>query len=154
MFLYLVRHGEAMGKEEDPSRGLSETGAMGVEKVAAYMARKGVGVNRILHSGKLRAMQTARIFFDALEMEDNISETDGLAPMDDPKIWYERISNMDEDIMLVGHLPFMGLFSGLLLSGDKAGDSVEFRAGSIACFKSGNAGKWSLEWKIAPEEVK
>ena len=55
MFLYLVRHGEAKSKDEDPERSLSDKGVDDVKKVARAMFRKKVAVASIFHSGKARA---------------------------------------------------------------------------------------------------
>lgn len=154
MILYLVRHGDAKNKQEDPSRGLSDKGAEDVKKVAGYLAGLNLKVNRIFHSEKLRAMQTAQIIADNISVDHPITETDGLAPMDDPSIWFERICEMNDETMLVGHLPYLSIFSALLLSGDKDNGFVGFESGGIACFERGESCKWELKWKADPESIK
>ncbi len=59
--LFLIQHGEAKTKDEDPERRLTEHGAAVVEKMATWAARAGVKVSEIRHSGKRRAEQTASI---------------------------------------------------------------------------------------------
>jgi len=59
--VYLVRHGKAKSKEEDPERHLTERGAEEVRRVARFLAAAGIQVSKILHSGKTRARQTAEI---------------------------------------------------------------------------------------------
>ena len=81
--LYLVQHGEAKSKEEDPERPLSETGRKTVEHVAAWAARMGLGVTLIRHSGKLRAQQTAAIFLENLQPPGGMEAYPGLNPHDD-----------------------------------------------------------------------
>ena len=49
--LYLVRHGEAKSKDEDPERGLNEAGVTGVTRMAAWAAAAGIQVQVIRHSG-------------------------------------------------------------------------------------------------------
>jgi len=61
MRLYLVQHGEAKREEEDPSRPLTENGRREVEIVAKFLSEAGIKIDKILHSGKLRAAQTAEI---------------------------------------------------------------------------------------------
>ena len=61
MRLYLVQHGEAVPEDADPSRPLSETGNRDVARVAAFLATADIRVSRVLHSGKLRAGQTAEL---------------------------------------------------------------------------------------------
>ncbi len=66
MRIYLVQHGEAVAKDVDPERPLSEQGHNDVEKIATFLGNTQLGMERILHSGKLRAEQTAEIFADKL----------------------------------------------------------------------------------------
>jgi phosphohistidine phosphatase len=47
MNVYLVQHAEAMSKEVDPDRPLSERGRRDAEQVAAMAARMGVEVSQI-----------------------------------------------------------------------------------------------------------
>ncbi len=151
MLLYLVRHGEAKSKEEDPAQGLTEKGARDVRKVAAFAGAAGLTTRRIFHSGKTRAMQTAQLLAEHIKPHEGISETDGLAPMDDPELWMKRILEKNEDIMLVGHLPYMGKFAASLLCGDRGKSIVDFKAGTLVCLKRSEDGAWSVEWMIVPE---
>ena len=153
MRLYLVRHGDAKGNEEDPLRPLSDIGEKEVHKIASYAAGKGVKVARILHSGKLRAEQTAQIFFSHLQSVKAVSDTDGLAPMDAPQIWFNRISGMEEDIMLVGHLPYMSVLADLLLTGGKGRNQLDYHTGGTACLKRDSNRTWKLEWMVNPREI-
>lgn len=153
MLLYLVQHGEARKEEEDPARGLTEKGMDDVWKVAADVRNTITRVSRIFHSGKTRAMQTAQILADHLKPEKDISQTDGLAPMDDPEVWARRLGGMNEDIMLVGHLPYLAKLAGLLLCGDKEKMFVDFKMGGIVCLKRFEDGRWTVEWVIVPEMV-
>jgi len=153
MRLYLVRHGDAKRNEEDSLRPLSNNGVKEINKVAAYAVGKGVRVTKIFHSGKLRAEQTAQILSRHLQPEMAISDTDGLAPMDDPRIWFNRTSGMEEDIMLVGHLPYMSILSDLLLSGGKGRNQLSFNTGGTVCLKSGSNRRWKLEWKVNPGDI-
>ncbi len=171
MFLYLVQHAEAKKEEEDPARGLSEKGLQDIKKVAAYAAELNIKASRIFHSGKTRALQTAQVLADSFKIEKGISETDGLAPVDDPQIWLERISKMNveyhagystvEDLVLVGHLPHLARLSALILCGDREKDIVDFKMGGIVCLKrfevgidSYRDGNWSVEWMIIPSVIK
>lgn len=154
MLLYLVQHAEALREDVDPTRSLSERGQQDIKKVAEFAARLNLKVQRIFHSGKIRAMQTAQILADYLKFERELSQTDGLSPMDDPQIWFERISQITEDIMLVGHMPHLGRLASLFLSGDKERNIVNFKMGGIVCLKRFEDGHWAVEWMIIPEVVK
>ena len=105
----------------------------------------------IYHSGKTRAAQTAQIFADYLKPGKGPSQTDSLAPMDDPETWAKRIAGMDEDVMLAGHLPYLARLAGLLLCGDKEKTCVDFKMGGLVCLKRLDDGRWAVEWMIVPE---
>lgn len=151
MFLYLVQHAKALPKEIDPTRSLSENGIADIRKVAYSVARLSLKPKEIFHSGKMRALQTAQILAEHLKMEDSVTQTDGLAPMDDPQIWQERLSTGSDDVMLVGHLPHLGRLSSLLLCGNQDRDLITFRMGGIVCLKRLEDGHWTIEWMITPE---
>jgi phosphohistidine phosphatase len=153
MLLYLVRHGEAKSKEEDPAQGLTERGVRDVQKVAAFAGTGGLTTGRIFHSGKTRAMQTAQILAEHIKPREGILETDGLAPLDNPELWMKRTLERNEDMMLVGHLPYMGKLAALLLCGDKEKNIVDFKAGSLLCLKLSEDARWTVEWMIVPEVI-
>ena len=66
MKLYLAQHGEAVAKTEDAQRPLSDQGRHDVRAMAALLQSAGVRVERVWHSGKRRAEQTARLLAGAL----------------------------------------------------------------------------------------
>ena len=149
--LYLVRHAEPKSKEEDPERPLSEKGFQEIGKVASYLSQLNIGVDAILHSGKLRAKQTAEVLSEGLTPPAGVSETDGLAPQNDPAIWTGRLKEMTDDIMLVGHLPHLERLTSLLLCGDRDKKIVAFGMGAVVCLKRDDNGEWSLQWISTPE---
>ncbi len=153
MFLYLVQHAEAKKKEEDPLRGLTDKGREDVGKVAAYAGKLDLHVNQIVHSAKPRAQQTAKILAEQLKPEKGIDQADNLLPMDDPGPWAMRIAGMKDDIMLVGHLPYMARLAGLLLCQDTEKAVVDFKMGGIVCLKRTDS-RWLVDWMIVPEIVK
>jgi phosphohistidine phosphatase SixA len=61
MRLYLVQHGAAKTEAEDPQRGLTDEGRQTVERIAQFLAPLRLALDRIEHSDKLRARQTAEI---------------------------------------------------------------------------------------------
>ncbi|MEQ1910662.1 MAG: histidine phosphatase family protein, partial [Vicinamibacterales bacterium] len=63
--LYLAHHGDAVGPGVDIRRPLSDAGRADTERVAAAAAARGAKPIVIWHSGKLRARQTAEIFWRA-----------------------------------------------------------------------------------------
>lgn len=152
MRLYLARHGEAKGRDEDPERGLTDAGDDGVEKVSVAVARATTGARpeRILHSGKKRARQTAEILARSLGCSD-VSETDGLAPNDDPGAWLGRLSE-GGDLMLVGHLPFMDRLASLLVCEDADRGAFRFVEAAVLCLESGEGSfGWKVVWMVTPD---
>ncbi len=153
MFLYLVQHGEARKEEEDPSRGLTKKGMDDVWKSAVFAQKSVSPAVRIFHSGKTRALQTARIIADFVKPALDAAEAGDLAPMDDPGVWAGRLREEAGDIMLVGHLPYLAKLAGLLLCGNAAQPVIEFRMGGIVCLKRSDDGIWSLQWAVVPETL-
>jgi len=153
MFLYLVQHAEAKRDEEDPGRDLTEKGRIDIENVAHYMKRLNVQVRQIFHSGKTRAQSTALILAQHFQPPAGVSEASGLAPLDDPEIWAGRIVKMDEDILLVGHLPHLARLAAILMSGDKERSVVNFQMGGVVRLRRMEAGQWAVDWMVVPEII-
>ena len=152
MNLYLVRHGQPKAKEEDSQRPLSGLGRADIQKVAAFLGERGtVQVSRILHSGKLRARQTAEALAECLKATGSVSETNGLAPLDDPTVWAGRLAEFDEDLILVGHLPHMGKLAALLLTDNAEQPVIRFQMGGVVCLERDEEDRWSLRWMVVPE---
>jgi phosphohistidine phosphatase len=153
MTAYLVQHAEAKREEEDSSRSISEKGLQDITKVALYVSQLNIRVHRIFHSGKLRAKQTAQVLFENLKPIGGISETDGLSPLDTPAIWAERIKDIPDDVILVGHLPHLARLASLLLCGNADKNTVSFQMAGVVCIKRDDAGVWSLQWMLTPDIV-
>jgi phosphohistidine phosphatase len=153
MFLYLVQHGEAKKEGEDPEQRLTEKGKEDVARVAQFAGKLNLNVSEIFHSAKARARETTQIIAEQLRPKKGISLADNLLPMDDPGLWSLRIAGMNEDIMLVGHLPYMAKLTGLLVCGDQGKMLVDFKKGGIVCLKRFEDGRWALKWIIVPEII-
>jgi phosphohistidine phosphatase len=153
MLLYLVQHAEAKSEAEDPQRDLTEKGKLDIEAVSHHLKRLQVQVRQIYHSGKTRARSTANILGNHLQPPAGVSEAPGLAPMDEPEIWAERIAKMDEDILLVGHLPHLGRLTALLMTGDKEKSVINFQMGGAVRLRKMAAGQWAVDWMIVPEII-
>ncbi len=151
MNLYLVRHATAMSEFDDPLRGLSEEGNADIEAVAKIVASAGAAPARICQSGKKRARETAQVLAKHLRFEGVIEEAEGLDPMDLTDTWLDRVDSIDEDLMLVGHMPYMGKFAALLLTGNKERDFVDFTTATVLCLKRGGRGAWYIGWMVTPE---
>jgi phosphohistidine phosphatase len=151
MNLYLVQHGKALDKSQDPERSLSERGIEELKGVTAFIQKKRIiDLEVIYHSGKKRAEQTAAILADAIAPKRGIKTIEGLSPMDDPMIWAARLAESSQDVMLVGHLPHLSYLASLLLSGNKSQEIIQVRNGGIICLSLNQGSQWMLEWIITP----
>ncbi|MFZ5448029.1 MAG: phosphohistidine phosphatase SixA [Thermodesulfobacteriota bacterium] len=153
MFLYLVQHAEAKRKDEDLERDLTEKGRRDVEKLAKFVAQLDLPVGQIWHSGKTRALSTGKILANSLNPPQGFKEAKGLAPLDDPEGWADRFSAMDENIMLVGHLPHLARLAALLLTGDQEKNVIDFKMGGMVCLRRGPEARWTVAWMIIPEII-
>lgn len=151
--IYLVQHGEATPKDIDPERPLTGNGTKDIEGMARFLKDSGVKVDRILHSGKLRAEQTARILAGALLAGIEPESIKHINPNDSVHDFASSLETFGNGSMFVGHLPFMEKLVAYLLSEDEGSRAVEFKPGSVVCmFASGDA-DWKIEWMIRPELV-
>lgn len=153
MRLYLVQHGEAVAKEIDPDRPLSEDGGRDIRRLGAWLAKRGVQVSRVLHSGKTRARQTAESLAVAVAPDLAAEAVSRLAPKDPVAPFLARVGDWAGDTLVVGHQPFMGrLVSALLNCGDR--NVVAYRPGTLVCLESDQTEDWLLVWVLRPESYK
>jgi len=154
MRLYLVQHGDAVPKSEDPERPLSEQGRGDVARVAAFAQRAGIEVHQIRHSGKRRAEETAAILAEYLGPADGVVALPGLAPQDDVGRVAELLSRETRPLMFVGHRPFMDRLAGLLVAGAKGRVVVQFQKGGIVCLERDPQSRvWSVLWAVTPDLI-
>ena len=150
MALFLVQHGKSLPKENDPDQGLSREGLAETQTMAALAAENNVQVMRIIHSGKKRALQTAEIFVKTLEPEAGIIKGAGLAPLDDVTIFASTLDN-EENILVVGHLPFMERLVSYLVTGSPERPVIKFRNSGIICLDTEDASEsWHIRWALFP----
>jgi len=154
MNLYLVQHAEATSEQENPLRPLTEKGLQDIKKAAAFISRQtDTRIQTIFTSRKTRAQQTGRVLAEAVNPPGGVQDTDGLSPLDDPAIWAGRLSEITENMMLVGHLPHLSLLASLLLCGMPEQNLIDFKMVGIVCLRRDEKGGWSLAWMVVPEIV-
>lgn len=151
MRLYLVRHGDALSHQVDIERSLSDLGRSEVEAVAQFLQASGVTCAAVQHSELLRAKETAEILAARLLPKGVPEMAPGLRPSDDVEPWETTLAAWEGDLMLVGHLPFMGDLISLLISGDPARASVMFQTGTAACLLRMPDRRWTLSWMVSPQ---
>lgn len=149
--VYLVQHGEAVAKAVDPERPLTEEGLADVQRVASFLATCGIRVHRVLHSGKMRAAQTAHVLSQGLAPGVEPEAFDGLNPTDSGERLAKEIRRVKGDLLVAGHQPFMGRLASSLLTGADSTLTLDYRPGSVACLQREDDGSWSLQWMVRPE---
>lgn len=163
--LYILQHGGAVSKDEDPGRPLSEEGVLDIQRLAEYLAERVVGgglsgdmdIRRIFHSGKLRAEQTAQIITDSLKSAVNPESCSGITPNDNADEFIEGqglMQSMEQEtggcnILIVSHMPFVSNLCSTLLTG-AAEVEFDFTPGTLVCLFY-EYEEWSMEWMIRPE---
>ena len=151
MKLYLVQHAEAVPAEDDPDRPLSDKGRTDVRRVASFLARS-VRVDRIVHSPKMRARDTAVLLAQVLGPGGVVEEAaSGLAPNDSVEVAVDLIAGWSADTMVVGHLPFMDRLASRLVAGSEEANVAAFQPGTVACLERADDGGWALAWMVRPE---
>ena len=151
MALYLVQHGISLPREQDPEQGLSKTGIVEVQRIAAVARDYQVLVAAIHHSGKKRACQTAEILAEALTPKDGMRESNGLGPLDDVTTLAPNLSS-NTNIMLVGHLPFMERLVSFLTTGDIEKRVFKFQNSGIVCLDQDPENRdWYIKWTLMPK---
>ncbi len=153
MRVYLVQHGEAKSKDEDPDRHLTDPGAADVKKMAECVRPLGLDVNAVWHSGKPRARQTAELLAPAIGAEGHVEEHDDLSPNAPVVPVGDRLWRRADDVMIVGHLPFLNRLASSLIVGDEEADAVAFQNGGVVCIERDDEGVWRLRWMLTPDMV-
>jgi phosphohistidine phosphatase len=163
MNLYLLRHGLAAepgthGYSKDSERPLTPEGERKVWKIAEAMEAMELSFDLILSSPYVRACQTAEIVAEALKARKRLELTDDLTPGGSAKELIEFLAQLDplpEDVLVVGHEPYLSELIGKLISGD-AGASVVMKKGGLCklsthSFKYGRCA--ALECLLTPKQM-
>jgi phosphohistidine phosphatase len=151
MKLYLLQHGDALPEDINPDRPLSERGQEDVRRLAEFVWNNGILVKHVYHSGKTRARETAEIVAARMAAGVKIDAITGLNPNDPVEPWAKQINNLQEDSLLVGHMPFMGRMAAYLLSGNSGSQFVAFEPGTMLGLERDESGRWAIAWMLRPE---
>jgi phosphohistidine phosphatase len=154
MDLYLMQHGQATTGAENPERPLTDAGRAAVQRVAARARAAGVHVSHCVHSGKLRAEQTARLLLGEVGAEASVETRPGLAPNDPvaPTAEWLRGVTDHQALALVGHLPFLDRLASLLVADDEDAQVVHFRMGGLVKLEpKEDRDGFAVVWAIPPD---
>ena len=144
MFVYLAHHGDAVNPGADPQRPLSRLGRDQVDTLSNLAAGRRVRPDAIWHSGKLRARQTAEIYWRACNPLAEFSAARWMQP-DDPLRVADVLQVETRDVMLVGHIPHLDrLFRRLL---DDAPATGSFPLNGLVAVEWTGTG-WVERWRL------
>ena len=122
------------------------------------MEALGLDFDVILSSPFLRARQTAEIVAKFLKSEDCLSLCNHLTPGGKPEALIREILRFDkrsEDLLLVGHEPYLSKLISLLISGDSF-CQVTMKKSGLCKLTTGvllNGRCASLEWLLTPRQL-
>jgi phosphohistidine phosphatase len=128
--LIIVRHGLASGSEAAPEPALTDAGRLQVDALAERLQMAGVVLDRLYHSPRLRAAQTAEILTRLLGKTGETAVTTALleAPSEALLAGLEGLV-----VGVVGHFPAVARLTAWLAFGDPAlGAKLEFDPAAAA----------------------
>ena len=163
MNLFILRHGLAVepgsaGFAKDSDRPLTPKGKRKLEKIAEALIELEICFDCILSSPYLRARQTAQIIADAFDLSKKLELTEHLTPAGSAKKLIDLVNHRApeaQDVLLVGHEPYLSELISLLLSGDRD-LAVEMKKGglcklSMDTLEHGRCAR--LEWLVGPKHL-
>jgi phosphohistidine phosphatase len=163
MNVYILRHGVAVERgsadyAQDADRPLTPKGERKLWRSAEAMEALGLSFDLILSSPYVRARQTAEIVADAFKARKKLEFSDALTPGGSPKELIQLLNSLNpapEDVLLVGHEPYLSGLLSLLISGDSSFAIVMKKGGlcklAAEPLKHGRCA--SLEWLLTPKQM-
>lgn len=152
--IYLVRHGIAGDPDEwkgpDDSRPLNAKGRRAFRRTARAFAKLGDRVDLICTSPLVRAVQTAEILADALDL-DGVCVLEELRPEVPAQRLLERVAELPaKRVALVGHDPQLSGVAAALGGAEPA--RIDFPKGAIVRFDVDDAAGRKAEprWWLEP----
>lgn len=150
MKLYLVRHGDSsLSARTDNERELSEQGEREVQQIANLILPLNLAIPIVWHSEKRRALQTATIL-SGIFPNAILQSTSDLDPMASLAPILDKIYTSPDDLLLVGHMPFMGRLISKLIVGEEDKNIVNFGTSCMVCLERVITHYWAINWMLKP----
>ncbi|MBL8918363.1 MAG: phosphohistidine phosphatase SixA [Myxococcaceae bacterium] len=147
MELFLIRHAIAEDGDDDDARALTKKGGRRFDAMVALLEALGVRFDRVLHSPKLRAVQTAERLHTLVDGPFEVTNHLVGAPS---KALLEAC--VGERVALVGHEPMLSALLAWLVTGAAGGGSFELKKGAVACLEGEpRPGGMTVRWLIPPK---
>jgi len=158
MEIYLMQHGPALPKDQDPDEGLNPEGEARIHASGRALKKMGLGFDTILSSPKKRSKQTAAIVAEEVGFPvEKIVETKKIKAMTPPEETVQTLSGLPgaERVLIAGHLPSVAeVASFLLTEGTKA--AVQFEMGGCCRIDVEELPTHSgrLRWYLTPDQLR
>jgi phosphohistidine phosphatase len=164
MNIFILRHGIAVergtqGFDADSERPLTPKGKRQLRKSAVAMKKMKLRFDLVLSSPYERARRTAEIVADELKLKKRLKFADLLKFEGDPERLIGEIARLKpkpENLLLVGHEPYLSRLASLLVSG--SGDmAMDLKKGGLVKLEAENihVGKCAqLVWLLTPKQMK
>ncbi len=158
MEIYLMQHGPAMPKDQDPEEGLDPEGKDRIHASGQALKKMGVVLDAILSSPKKRSKETAAIVAEEVGFPlEKVIETKKVKAMAPPDETLEALSELSgaERVLVAGHLPSVAeVASFLLTEGSRA--AVQFEMGGCCRIDVDDLPTHSgrLRWYLTPDQLK
>lgn len=153
--IYFLRHGKAdrtAWDGADDRRPLTDEGREALERSAAGLQRLDLGVDLVLSSPLVRAVQTADIVADILGCAGGVVVDRRLGPSFGPGDLAALLAEHHEGrLLLVGHEPSFSAVVGMVTGGSR----LTFRKGGLARVDlvRERPPRGSLEWLLPPRAL-
>ena len=158
MEIYLMQHGPALPKDQDPEEGLNPDGEARIYTSGRALKKMGVAFDAMLSSPKKRSKQTAAIVAREVGFPlERIMETKKVKAMTPPEETVQALSQLSEAerVLIAGHLPSVAeVASFLLTEGAKA--AVQFEMGGCCRIDVEELPTHSgrLRWYLIPDQLR
>ncbi len=150
-----MQHGEAVSETVDRERPLSPRGLRDAAALAAACKSLGLEAAELLHSGKLRARQTAEALAGVLGLP--VRQVSGIDPLSPVGPFARECASRGHAVIVVGHLPFMERLASLLAAGREEPPVVAFQNAGMLCLElsappstKSPEGAWRILWTAFP----
>jgi len=164
MNIFILRHGIAVepgtpGFENDADRPLIPKGERRLRSAASAMKKLELSFDLILSSPFVRARQTAEIVAGELKLKKRIEFFDGLLPGGNPRALIHALNELKpapENVLLVGHEPYLSWLISLLVSGGADAAAIEMKKGGLCKLEVGELrlGQCArLAWLLTPSQM-
>jgi phosphohistidine phosphatase len=165
MILYIIRHAIAVqagtngSAEDDSQRPLTDEGRKKMRKIAKGLKELEVQIDLVMTSPYLRAAQTTKILAKKFDLsKEQVITTDNLMPTGYPDRLIDEINKKYsevENLVLVGHEPYVGNLISMLISGDPT-NSITLKKGGVCrlSLESLQYGRCAaLDWMLSPAQL-